>query len=216
MMAFWKTAAGRIDVLSLRERALLFVSVLLSVLVLAHQLLLEPVQRIQQQLAASARQQNAELAALRTQFSAMRTEPAVPNAPQTVRAEIAAVQARIDGVNREIARLSRAGGEVDPLPRVLLHILRRYEGLTLERTATLAPGALAARPGQVGAEAPPAAGLHRHGMEFTVSGPYHELMRYVETLEQELPALRWGTMTLSGGKTVPSLTLQVFWLEGPP
>jgi len=213
MNAMWKVLAGRIDALSLRERALLFWSVLICGLVLGDQFLLEPVQRRQQQLALNVKQQSAELLVLSTQLGTSKTEPVAVNAPQTVRAEMAALQRRIDAVEREIARLSRPGGEADPLPKVLLHILRRYEGLTLERTATLAPEA-ASRPVPAGAEAP-SASVFRHGMEFTVSGSYGELMRYVQTLEQELPTLRWGGMKLSSGQPAPSLTLQVFWLGAP-
>lgn len=209
----WKLLAGRIDALSLRERALLFVSLLIGGLVLGDQLWLAPAQLRQQQLVARVRLQSAELQALRVQLGASKVEPAPANTVQTVRAEIAALQSRIDGVNREIAQLSKLGREVDPLPQVLLHILRRYEGLTLERTATLAPET--AKPTQVGASVA-STSLLRHGMEFTVTGSYGELMRYVQTLELELPALRWGTMKLSSGKPAPSLTLQVFWLGATP
>lgn len=205
MKGLWRLVAGRIDALSLRERALIFWTVLICGLVAGDQLLLEPAQERQQQLVATVRQQSGELDALRAQLGV--GQPATPNSVQAVRAQIDEVQKRIDGVNREIEQLSRLGGVSDPLPRVLLHILRRHEGLTLERTATLAP--VPTQLPQHGGEA--AASLMRHGMEFTVTGAYGDLMRYVQTLEQELPALRWGSMRLSGGKP-PTLTLQVFWL----
>lgn len=213
MKAIWKIIAGRIDALSLRERALLFWSLLICGLVLEDRLWLAPAQLRQQRLVVNVKQQSAELQALRMQLGVKKSEPVAANAAQMVRGEMALLQSRIDGVNREIAKLSRLGGESDSLPRVLLHILRRYEGLTLERTATLTPEAVA-KPAQAGAEAVSASQL-RHGMEFTVSGPYGELMRYVQTLEQELPTLRWGVMKLSSGKTASSLTMQVFWLGAP-
>lgn len=209
----WKLLAGRIDALSLRERALLFVSLLICGLVLGDQLWLAPAQLKRQQLVTRVSQQSVELQALRVQLGTRQVEPSPANAVQAVRSEITALQSRVDDVNREITRLSRLGPEVDPLPQVLLHILRRYEGLTLERTATLAPEA--AKPTQAGAGVV-STPLQRQGMEFTVSGSYGELMRYVQTLELELPALRWGTMKLSSGKPVPSLTLQVFWLGAAP
>ena len=55
--------------------------------------------------------------------------------------------------------------------------------------------------------------LPRQGLELTVAGPYHELARYVQTLERAMPALRWGTMRLSGDRQTSELTLQV-WLIG--
>lgn len=214
MKALWTIVAGRIDARSLRERALIFWTLLICGLVLGDQLLLAPVQRRQQQLAVTVKQQSAELQALRTQLGASKSAPVAANTPQAVRVEIAALQSRIDDVNREIAKLSLLGGDVDSLSKVLLHILRRYEGLTLERTASLTPEA-AAKPAPIGAEVGSSSPL-RYGMEFTVSGPYGELMRYVQTLEQELPTLRWGVMKLSSGKAGPSLTMQVFWLGASP
>lgn len=210
MNRLWRLLAGRIDALSLRERALIFWSVLILGLVALDQLLLEPAQQTQQQLLATVRQQSSELDALRAQLGSGKPAAAAPNSVQAVRAQIDEVQQRIEVVNREIAQLSRRSEVSDPLPRVLLHILRRYEGLTLERTATLAPVSTQLPP--QGGEA--AAPLVRHGMEFTVTGAYGDLMRYVQTLEQELPTLRWGSMRLSSGKPAPTLTLQVFWLGG--
>ncbi len=211
MKALWKVAAGRIDALSLRERALIFWTLLICGLVLEDQLLLEPAQRAHALMVASVKQQGTELQLLRDQLVQRKVEPAPAGAPRSLRADIAEVQARLDDVDRRIVQLTKPMGEVDPLPGVLLHILRRHEGLTLERTATLPPEA-GPTPLQAGAEAAPA-GLLRHGMTFTVTGPYAELMRYVQTLEQELPALRWGTMRLNRGEPAPTLTLQVFWIE---
>jgi MSHA biogenesis protein MshJ len=213
MKDWWKLLAGRIDALSLRERALLFLSLLICGLVLGDQFWLAPAQQRQQQQVAKVKQQDAELLLLRTQLLANKTDAPAANAAQAVRLDMAALQSRIETVNREIDQLSRLGGQTDPLPKVLLHILKRYDGLTLERTATLASEATSLS--QVGAAAP-SAPLLRHGMEFTVSGSYGELMRYVQTLELELPALRWGTMKLSSGKPTPSLALQVFWLGVAP
>ena len=47
----------------------------------------------------------------------------------------------------------------------------------------------------------------------TVAGPYPELIRYVQTLERALPALRWGEMKLLGDVQPPRLSLQVSVLE---
>lgn len=209
MKALWRVVAGRIDALSLRERALIFWTVLICGLLLVDQLLLAPAQQHQQALVATVKQQSGELDALRAQLRAGKPKAVEVNSVQGVREAIRVVQQQIDDVNREISQISSLGGTSDPLPRLLVHILRRYEGLTLERTATLPPAA--APTVQQGAEVVTLP-LQRHGMEFTVTGPYGDLMRYVQTLEQELPALRWGSMRLGGGTPASTLTLQVFWL----
>ena len=41
-------------------------------------------------------------------------------------------------------------------------------------------------------------------------------MRYVRTLENALPTLRWGTLQLKTTKQAPELTLQVYVVGVPP
>ena len=101
---------------------------------------------------------------------------------------------------------------------MLVHLLRRQEGLTLLRTSTLASEAAVAGAAQAagtGAAALPV-GFTRQGVELTVSGSYPELTRYVQTLEQALPHVRWGTMKLKSEKMPPELTLQLFLVGVQP
>lgn len=212
----WKILAGRIDALSLRERAFLFVSVLLSCLVLADTFWLSPAQIRQKQVEASVKQQSGELQVLREQLRTNMLSPPATDAGQAARSELVLIQSRLESVNRDIARVSSLAGESVQLSKVLVHFLRRHEGLTLERAVTLAAEAPATKPAPSGATAGAIISLPRQGMEITVSGSYLELMRYVQTLEQALPALRWGRMRLSSGKSSPQLTLRVFLVGGAP
>ena len=127
---------------------------------------------------------------------------------QQVRDELAQVRARLDQVNREIAQLPQGQADGTPLTKVLVHFLRRHEGLVLVRTATLESS------GGGDAQALESVlGVRRQGLELTVAGSYHELARYVQTLERALPALRWGTMRMNSERQPAELTLQV-WLLG--
>ena len=63
---------------------------------------------------------------------------------------------------------------------------------------------------------PDVAGVQRRGLQLKVAGSYAELSRYVKSLEQALPRLRWGPMQLVVNKQVPELTLQVYVLEVQP
>jgi MSHA biogenesis protein MshJ len=124
------------------------------------------------------------------------------------------VKAQLDQVNQGIEQTSGMSRQGTPLAQVLVHLLRRHEGLTLLHTGTLAPEASAkATPASAPAGT---AAIARQGMELTVSGPYAELSRYVQTLEQALPAVRWGSMQLKSEKQPPELTLQLFLVEVQP
>lgn len=205
MKAWWTKLAARIDALSLRERVFLFLTLIVLSMLLANVLWLAPAQALHQQITQRFAAQDTELQRLRDELKNSSGE-AGPG--QQVRGELAQVRERLAAVNQEIAQMPLGKVAETPLTRVLVHFLRRHEGLVLVRTTTLAPESRA------GQGATP--GMTRQGLELTVAGPYHELTRYVQTLERALPALRWGTMNMTSDRQSAQLTLQVWLLGGTP
>ena len=204
---WWQRQAVRIDALSLRERAFLFVSAIVCCLALADTLWLSPAQVAHQQVTQRFAAQGAELSRLREELKGA-ARPV--DASQTVRDEIAAIQTRLDAVNHaiQVAAPQAEGGPA--LEQVLVQFLRRQPGLTLLSTGTLKPEGAGA---SVAAATP--AGLSRRGIELKVAGSYPELVRYVKTLENALPALRWGSLQLKSEQQPPELTLQVYVVGVP-
>jgi MSHA biogenesis protein MshJ len=90
-----------------------------------------------------------------------------------------------------------------------VQFLKRRPGLRLVSSGTVANEAGAADAAHV-------PGVQRRGLELKVAGPYPELTRYVQSLEQALPHLRWGTMQLAVDTQGPELTLLVYVLEVAP
>lgn len=225
MMRGWKSWSdvqfARINTLSLRERVFLFLTVLACCVALVDVLWLSPALVAHTQLTQRFAKQNAELQRLR---DALRTVARPVDTGKAVRDEMAGVKSRLDTVNQTIRDVLPAATEVTPLTQVLVQLLRRHEGLTLVRTSAVAPEAAVAKAAQaVGAGAGAGAntgvspvGLTRQGVELTVSGPYPELTRYVQTLETALPHVRWGIMKLKSDKLPPELTLQLFLVGVPP
>lgn len=205
----WQQQAARIDALTLRERVFLFLSLLACLVVLADLVWLSPAQVAHKQLTQRFEKQNAELQRAR---DALKTVAKPVDTSQAVRAELAAVTGRLDAVNQAIGGVVPTASEGAPLAQAMVHLLRRHEGLTLLRTAAVAPEAApspAAPAVASGATAPPP-GLTRQGVALTVAGPYPELIRYLQALEQALPQARWGLMTLKSEKQPAELTLQLF------
>lgn len=212
---------ARINALGLRERVFLFLALIGICMALVDGIWLSPAQLAQQQLTQRFDKQSAELQRARDELKSV-VKPADAN--QALRDEIAAVNARLDTVNQTINGVSSVATEATPLAQVLVHLLRRHEGLTLLRTSAVASDAVMGRAdqalgaaGAVGAVGVTAAVLPvapiRQGVELTVSGSYPELIRYVQTLENALPNVRWGSMKLKtdeAAKTPPELTLQLF------
>lgn len=210
MKAWWTRLAARIDALSLRERAFLFATLIILSMLLAEALWLGPTQTLHRQLTQRVAAQAGEVQRLQQELDGLgaQTGPG-----QQVRDELAQTRERLAQVNREIAQLPQGQADDTPLTRVLVHFLRRHEGLVLVRTATLEPSGLGAAVGGDLQVLESVLGVRRQGLELTVAGSYHELARYVQTLERALPALRWGTMRMNSERQPAELTLQV-WLLG--
>ncbi|MDR7306963.1 hypothetical protein [Rhodoferax saidenbachensis] len=211
MKPWWIKHAARIDALSLRERVFLFLSCLACCVALAYVLWLEPAQLAHTQITQRYAAQGTELVRLREQ---LKNTPQPVDANKATRDELGVVLAQIDGVNQQIAGLVPAQGTGSALEQVLVQFLRRQEGLTLLGTSTLAqeaPTAAASSPSAAASSAVATpAGVSRRGLELRVSGAYPELTRYVKTLENALPTLRWGMLRLRSEKQPPELTLQVY------
>lgn len=204
MRRWWTVIAARVDALSLRERVFLFLTLLVLCMVMANVLWLTPAQNQHRQITQRFTAQDVELQTLREELK--NTSGETGEAKQK-REQLAQMRERLAAVNAEIAALPQTKEDETPLAKVLVHFLRRHEGLVLVRTATLAPE----NRGAQGNGAPMS--LKRQGLELTVAGPYAELTRYVQTLERALPALRWGTMKMNSEQQPAQLTLQV-WLVG--
>lgn len=206
MKAFWIKYSARVDVLTLRERVILFLSILAVCMALADVLWLSPAQLAYQQMRQRFAAQDAELLRLRAELQGL-AQPA--DVSKSVREAIAADQAKLDAVNHAISAAVPNADSGSAMEQVLVQFLRKYEGLTLVSTGTVSvemPEITAAGAAVAGVPA----GLIKRGMELKVSGPYPELVRYVKQLEAALPTLRWGALDLKSEKQPPELTMQVF------
>ncbi len=209
MKQWWLVQSARIDAMSLRERAFLFLAVVFIMLALADVLWLSPAQAAHHQVTQRYAAQNVELARLRTELAAV-AQPVDAN--KAAREELAATEVQLQQVMQDIKTLAPVVEGGPPLEKVLVQFLRRQPGLTLLGTTSLAPEAA---PATANANANPASaaavpGLSKRGLELRVAGSYADLTRYVKTLETALPSLRWGTLVLKKDQREAELSVQVF------
>ena len=213
--SWWTKQSVRIDALSLRERVFLFLSVMAGCMALADVVWLSPALLAHKQLIQRFDKESADLQRARADLKVV-AQPV--DTGKAARDEIVAAKIRLESVNQTIKDILPSATQATPLAQLLVHLLRRHEGLTLLHTVTLPPEALGAGADPAvgsGAAARPV-GFTRQGVELTVSGSYAELTRYVQTLEKALPQVRWGTMKLKSEKMPPELTLQLFLLGVQP
>lgn len=207
----WQQLLDRIDALTLRERAFLLVSILVCFLAVADAVWLSPSQMAFKQASQRFAAQGVDLQRLRDELSAM-AQAVDPS--KVVRDDIAAASERLDAINQAISSVAPVTAGNPPIEETLVQLLRQQEGLTLLSTSTIKqePSRAAAnvRPKSGDAAADTPATVLRRGLELRVAGRYADLVRYVQTLETALPALRWGTVQIRVGKETPELTLQVY------
>ncbi len=215
MKKWWLTQSARINTLSLRERVFLFLSVIACCMALADLLWLSPAQATHKQLTQRFDKQSVELKRAR---DLLRASARPLDASKAINDELVSVKTRLDSVNQSIHGMLPATADTTPLAQVLVQFLRRHEGLTLVRIAAVAPEIGLSKGMQGSAISPSAlpAGITRQGVELTVSGPYPDLMRYVQELEKSVVNARWGSMLLKSDKQVNELTLQLFLMGAQP
>lgn len=216
LLAGWQRQAKRIDALSLRERAILFLCLVAVLAAVFDTLVLTPLSARARQRSEQQAQQAAELSQLREQFiTASRAGAADPAAQLRLRLE--AAQAERQRLEREL-RQGGGASEAEGLSAVLQRLLSQQPGLLLERLTLLedtpvtlpSPGATA-RPAAM-------AGMSWQGVELQLQGSYRDTQRYLQALERELPGLRWGEIRLSttAPNEAPRLVAQLFLLKVQP
>ncbi len=208
MKAWWTVQSARINALSLRERVFLFVSLLVVVLAIADVLWLTPAQAAYKLAQQRFTTQAAEVQRLRAELAAV---PAPVDASVELRAQISESQSRIESLRAQMAALAPEAADAQALEPVLVQFLRRSPGLRL-----VSSGTVPAEADPAGVTSTSVPGIQRRGLELKVAGSYSDLTRYVKSLEQALPRLRWGSMQLSADKQTTELTLRVYVLEVQP
>lgn len=220
LLATWERHARRIDALSLRERAILFVCIVAVLAAVFDFLVLSP-QAVQVRLRSEAQARQAtELTQLREQFVAASRDSGDPGSALRSQLDTARIERdRLDEALRRAGSLSEDEG----LSVVLQRLLARQPGLVLERLQLLqdapviaAPPAKAATP--AAAQVPAFAGMSWQGVELQVQGSYADTQRYLQALEHELPGLRWGEVRLAAGASgePPRLQARLFLLKVQP
>ncbi len=188
--------ARRINGLTLRERAIMAVSLAAALAGVIDFLVLSPQFAAQRGIVTQLRTQGQEMAVLRAQLA-----PPAADSPQAqAQRALAALQAELTDVEARIA--TRLVGRTDTtaqLPDLLQRVLRRHERLTLLKLDTVPPAA-----------DDPAA---RRVVELQLTGRYADLAAYAVEIEQQLPGLQWAALSIDGAPQPPVLSARV-WLPG--
>jgi MSHA biogenesis protein MshJ len=204
-----KNLVARIDVLSLRDRSMIFATAVAAIVFLLYLAMLNPLLAQRTALRSEIDQQRESINGIdRDIAQRMQAYALDPDAAARVRLAAHDVEA-----TQLIQRLrAMQGGLVAPerIVPLLETILRANGRLQLLSLTTMppapvgsaAPGEQEKPPPQPGAAAPAAAPaaaadlLYRHGVELTVRGNYLDMINYMDALEKMPTQLFWGRAML--------------------
>jgi len=198
----WKAWIARIDDMSLRERAMLFGSVALVVVVAAHVTLFDRLLTKQKGLIERVARDQSQLKAVREQVqSALKESQAQVRHPDE--AAIADLESKIREAEKSVEAKQRAFIAPEELPVLLRQMLGRNPQLKLE-SLRLLPGTPLQTPGVAASASAPGkpagaqagAEVYRHGVAVTLTGSYFDLLQYLSELEKLPAPLLWGKFEL--------------------
>jgi MSHA biogenesis protein MshJ len=195
----WKSWVARIDDMSLRERAMLFGSVALVVVVAAHVTLIDRALVTQKRLIERVTRDQSQLKSVREQLQSILKE----NQPQGRHPDEVAItelERKITETEKNVAAKQRAFVAPEQLPVLLRQMLGRSPQIRLE-SLRLLPGTPLTTPGTASSTGRPGGSqasseVFRHGVEVTLRGSYLDLLQYLTELERLPSPLLWGRVEL--------------------
>lgn len=198
--------AERLDAMSLRERALIFVAGALMFVGIFKVALIDPQLSRQRDLSRTVGQQRIEIQATQRQIQAMAIEQRQdPNQ---------ALRERIEVLNREVAAIERQVREQglrftspERMRGTLEQLLRGRSGLRIVELKTLPAAPVG------GGVADESAKVFRHSVELTLEGPYLDIFQYLADLEGLPSQLHWARAELAGAFPNSTLKLRVYTLS---
>jgi MSHA biogenesis protein MshJ len=196
MKQHWQRISARIDEMTLRQRAMLFATVSLVVVVFAHVALIEPLLLRQKTLIDRSTRDQSQLNAVRAQIEGLlKEDQGDTRDPEQL--AVRRLEARLAELENSLAARKGAFAAPDRLPELLKNLLGPGRAVKLESLRTVPAVQV-----QGGAE------LYRHGLELTLRGSYFELMQYLHDLERMPARLLWGAVDLQVEK-YPEVRLTV-------
>lgn len=210
MKADWKQQLARINALSLRERVMLFASVVFVMVALADTLVWSPAAAKRKALVVEQTAAANDLDTLRQRL-ADASSTSQPDSPRgQMLAKIAQARAELQAVDRQVNENLGDGKRLANLPDLIDQVLRRHERLTLTHLLTTNDRPTDKAADNKSANKSAESALRWQAVDLGVSGGYLDLLQYLADLEHALPELRWGPMQINTKQMPPELTVRLF------
>ncbi|BAN36473.1 putative mannose-sensitive agglutinin (MSHA) biogenesis protein MshJ [Sulfuricella denitrificans skB26] len=196
MKQYWERYAALLNARNSRERALIFVMVMVVVWALLSALFLDPLLAKKKRLTLEATQQQTEIQQLRAQIENMLSGGRVdPDA--ATRAMLAELNQKLEQSRAALQSVQQSLVPPEKMARLLEDVLTQNRNLKLVSLKTLPVSGVLETPADAAAlkneeKTPASPAIYKHGVEITVSGSYAELTQYLDTMEKLPWRMIWG------------------------
>lgn len=190
---------ARYAALSVRERRLVAVALVIVPLIVVYSLLIDPQFARAKALGRSIVQQSGALTEMQGQVATLQQQLQIdPDAG--AKAELASLKLEQERLDGELRKLNKTLVRPEEMNGLLESLLARHAGLRLLSLKTLAPQSVlgakeAAADKAVAAKVEARSfDLYRHGVEIRLEGSFAELQAYLVQLEALQERLLWGQL----------------------
>ncbi|HUW26174.1 MAG TPA: agglutinin biogenesis protein [Gallionella sp.] len=215
MKRYWELARGKIDDMSLRERALIFAAAAFVVISLINAILLDPLLAKQKILTAEVVQQQEKMKELQAQTQAL-LQAKLDDEHSPLRIQLAQLKQQLQEQDGYLQSRRDRLVEPDKMAGLLEQVLNKNGQLRLVELRTLPASLLVETPGAADAEPHPdlRKQIFKHGVQITVRGGYLDMLRYLTVLEKMPAQMFWGEVSLQVDKYPDAvLTLTLYTLS---
>ncbi|TCV85222.1 MSHA biogenesis protein MshJ [Sulfurirhabdus autotrophica] len=215
MKQYWKTLVTKIDLLSLRERVMVFAMAAVVLVALLNTAVIDPLYAKQKLFSLQVNQDQAQMIAIQTEIQQkIQAHQFDPDMANQIR--LKEVKLKATKMNADLMEMQKGLVSPDKMAALLEDILKRNGNLRLVSLKTLSASNLSeskAQEGQAvvngsaGGAAPVAQNnepkkpadspVFKHGVEIVVQGSYLDLLNYMTELETMPWQLFWGKVNLN-------------------
>src|SRR3970040_1308670 len=193
-----KGLADRIDAMSLRERALIFITLLVALYFIAVHVIFGPISLEKDRLQKQINQKREETRLMEVQVQGVLSAGAqgVHLAKQK---KLAALQENLKNMDASLQKVTTGLVPPKEMARLVEQMLLKNRGLQVIKLESLPAAPLLENAGKSGGK-PTDGTVYKHGMRIEFKGGYMDTLHYLRSLEAMPWKVFWGQVALSAEK----------------
>ena len=219
LIAKLKPLRDRIDALTLRERALMFIAVMVVLYMIATNLVFAPLRADQARVGKDLDAKRQQIQALNQKIeSVIRNKDVDPD--EENRAKLTALKVQLQSLNANLGQMTQGFVSPQEMAKLVEQILLRNGRLQVMKVENIPPTPIGEPEAEVSGQSVAhehEALVYKHGMRIELRGRYFDIVNYLKALEALDWKVFWGQVRLESEKYPTSkITLVIYTLSGQP